>query len=139
MKKGITILLALLVALAVTVAAIAGCGSTTPAQARTELNTQLQNLKTALTEFTNPATYTSTDSMKSAAKNVQKQFDNVITAAKDVKDVSTSKLSSAWDQLSKSISNLSSNQSLNQKVDAVQSAISNFQKEWQQVFSTNNK
>jgi chaperonin cofactor prefoldin len=139
MKKGIAILLVVLAALILTVAAIAGCGSTTPAQARTKLNTQLQNLKTALTEFTNPATYTSTDSMKSTAKNVQKQFDNVITAAKDVKDVSTSKLSSGWDELSKSISNLSSSQSLNQKVDAVQSAISNFQTAWQQVFSTNNK
>ena len=139
MKKGIAILLVVLAALILTVAAIAGCGSTTPAQARTKLNTQLQNLKTALTEFTNPATYTSTDSIKSAAKNVQKQFDNVITAAKDVKDVSTSKLRSGWDELSKSISNLSSSQSLNQKVDAVQSAISNFQTAWQQVFSTNNK
>ncbi|HEY5531216.1 MAG TPA: hypothetical protein VIK22_04375 [Candidatus Anoxymicrobiaceae bacterium] len=139
MKKGIAILLVVLAALILTVAAIAGCGSTTPAQARTKLNTQLQNLKAALTEFTNPATYTSTDSIKSAAKNVQKQFDNVITAAKDVKDVSTSKLSSGWDELSKSISNLSSSQSLNQKVDAVQSAISNFQTAWQQVFSTNNK
>ena len=56
-----------------------------------------------------------------------------------MKDVSTSKLSSGWDELSKSISNLSSSQSLNQKVDAVQSAISNFQTAWQQVFSTNNK
>jgi predicted PurR-regulated permease PerM len=141
MKKRIVVLpaLVLLILLTASIALVAGCGATTPAQARTELNTQLQNLKSALAEFTNPTTYASTDSIKSAAKNVQKQFDNVITAGKDVKDVSTSKLSSAWNQLSKSITNLSSSQSFSQKVDAVQSAITNFQKAWQEVFTTNNK
>lgn len=136
MKKGIVVLVAVLLSLLGTFAIVAGCSSTTPQQAKEQLNTNLENLKTALNAFTNPATYVSTDSIKSAADNVQKQFNAVVSSAKNVKSVSTSTLSDAWNQLSKSISNLSSSQSFSDKVSGVKTAIENFQSAWQQVFSS---
>ena len=137
MKKGITILLVLLVALAATATLVAGCGSSeTPQQAKEKLNSSLQGLKTSLKAFTNPVTYTSTDSIKTAADSVKKEYNAVISAAKSVKSVSTSTLSGAWSQLKKSIDNLSGSQSLSDKAAAVQSAVLNFQAAWQEVFSS---
>ena len=137
MKKGITVLLVLLVALTGTIILAAGCSSSeTPQQAKQKLTSSLEGLKTSLQAFTNPATYTSTDSIKTASDAVKKQYDAVVKAAKDVKNVSTSTLTSAWDQLEKSIKNLSGSQSLTDKAASVESAVLNFEAAWQEVFSS---
>jgi hypothetical protein len=135
MKKGISVLLVLLVAVPIAVVAVAGCGSSpTPQQAKQQLNTDLESLKSSLTEFTNPTTYSSKDSVQSAIDNVQKDFDAVVKSAKEVKSVSTSTLTSAWNELKKSISDtVNSSESISQKLDSVQTAVKNFQQAWQKL------
>jgi hypothetical protein len=135
MKKAMAILLVLLVAIPLAVVAIAGCSSNpTPAEAKQQLNTDLDNLKSSLSAFTNPATYSSKDSVQKAIDQVQTDIDAVVNSAKEVKDVSSSKLSSAWDKLKSSVNDtLNSSESISQKVDSIQTALTDFQQAWQQL------
>jgi methyl-accepting chemotaxis protein len=134
MKRYFTAILVLTVILSVAFFALAGCGGQTPEQAREQLNTDLANLKSSLTVFTNPATYTSTDSIQKAVDNVQTDLDAVLNSAKDVKDVSTSALSSSWNDLKKSVDDtLNSNESVSQKIESIQSSLEDFVNAWQQL------
>ena len=132
MKKGIAVLLVLLVALSIT-SAIAGCGTPSPQEAQARLKTDLQSLQDALAELLNPATYASTDSFNTAADNIKKAFNDVVASAKQVKNIKTADLESAWDDLKKAIS---SDQPLTDKLIAIQAAAKEFQAAWQELYSS---
>lgn len=135
MKKAVAVLLVVLVAVPIALIVVAGCGSSpTPQQAKQQLNTDLESLKSSLGEFTNPTTYSSKDSVQSAIDNVQKDFDTVVKSAKEVKGASTSTLTSAWNELKKSISDtINSSESITQKLDSIRTALKNFQEAWQKL------
>ena len=135
MKKGITVLLVLLLAVPIAIVAVAGCGSSpTPQQAKQQLSTDLENLKGSLTEFTNPATYSSADSVNMAVDTVQTDLNAVVSSASEVKNVSAATLSSAWNDLVKSVTDtISGSGSISGKLDSVQTALKNFQQALQQL------
>ena len=125
----------LLAVAAVAVAVAAGCGSSvSPEQAKQQLNTDLTNLKDSLSAFTNPATYTSKTSVESAVDTVQTDINAVVSSAKEVKSVSSSALTSAWNDLKKSVTDtVNSSASISEKLDSITTAVKDFQQAWQQL------
>lgn len=138
MKKGVVLLLVLLIGLLITAVATAGCGSTTPEHARAQFVTDLQNLQVALQGMLNPTIYTSVDNFNTAWKDVESAYNKVVKSAKSVKNANVANLKSAFDQVKKAIGNIGSSQSLQQKAVEIASALTDLQKAWQEAFSSVN-
>lgn len=130
MKKGIAVLLILAVALPVTLLVVSGCGTPTPAEARAQLETDLQTLETSLTGLLNPTTYSSKDSFNKAADDIKSSFNDVVKSAKQVANIETADLQDAWDQLEKAIT---SDKPLTEKLVDIQDSAKNFQTAWQDL------
>jgi hypothetical protein len=136
MKKGVALFVVLLIGLLITAVAAAGCGSTTPEQAKTQFSTDLQNLQVALQGMLNPIVYTSVDNFNAAWKDVESAYNNVVKSAKAVKGANVANLKSAFEKVKKSIGNIGSSESLQQKAADIADALTNLQKAWQEAFSS---
>ena len=139
MKKGVALFVVLLIGFLVTAVATAGCGSTTPEQAKTQLSTDLQNLQVALQGMINPTVYTSVDNFNAAWKDVETAYNEVFKSAKEVKDVNVENLKSAFDEVKKAIGDIGSSESLQQKAADIADALTSLQKAWQEAFSSLNE
>jgi hypothetical protein len=135
MRKGIALTLVLVVVLPMMVVVVAGCGGVSPQEADAKFKSDLQNLQTAFLSLANPSNYTNIDSFKSAWKNVEKAYDEVVKSAKDVKNANTSALKKAWDDLSATIGSINSTQSLTQMLDTITKAFQDFQTALQDLYS----
>ena len=135
MRKGIALTLVLVVVLPMMVVVVAGCGGVSPQEADAKFKSDLQNLQTAFLSLANPSNYTNIDSFKSAWKNVEKAYDEVVKSAKDVKNANISALKKAWDDLSSTIGSINSTQSLTQMLDTITKAFQDFQTALQDLYS----
>jgi hypothetical protein len=135
MRKGIALTLVLVVVLPMMVVVVAGCGGVSPQEADAKFKSDLQNLQTAFLSLANPSNYTNIDSFKSAWKNVEKAYDEVVKSAKDVKNANISALKKAWDDLSATIGSINSTQSLTQMLDTITKAFQDFQTALQDLYS----
>jgi hypothetical protein len=138
MKKGVALFMLLLVGLLTVAVATTGCNSTTPEQAKAQLSTDLQSLQVALQGMINPTVYASVDNFNAAWKDVETAYNDVAKSAKEVKDVNVKNLKSAFDEVKKAIGNIGSSESLQQKAADIADALTNFQKAWQEAFSSLN-
>jgi len=138
MKKGVALFVVLLIGLLITAVATAGCGSTTPEQAKTQFGTDLQNLQVALQGMLNPTIYTSVDNFNAAWKDVESAYNNVVKSSKAVKDANVANLKSAFEKVKKAIGNIGSSESLQQKAVDIADALTGLQKAWQEAFSSVN-
>ena len=136
MKKGIALLLLLVVALAMTSIVATGCGGVSQEEAKTQFRSDLQSFETSLQGLANPANYTSTDSMDAAFKDVEKAYNDLVKSAKQVKDTNITALEKAWDELEKAVRNISSSQSLSEKAEAIIKALQDLETTLQQLLST---
>jgi len=135
MRKGMALVLALLVMLPLTVTAIAGCGEKSNAEAEALLNQDLEDLKVSLAGMLDPNIYTSSDLFKNAWKQVENAYNGVVDSAKEVKDARVTDLTTAFSDLKKAIGNVTGTQSLVEKADAITTALEELQNAWQQLFS----
>jgi hypothetical protein len=133
MKKSLIIVLVLVLALAALVTA-AGCGES-PAQAKANLTTAVNNFKTSLQTFTNPSTYTSKDSLTKALNDAKSTYNKMIASAKKVTSVDVNTLKSSWTQFTKSITNFDVN-NVSQSAADIQKAYANMQAAWTEVLNS---
>jgi ElaB/YqjD/DUF883 family membrane-anchored ribosome-binding protein len=139
MKNRIALLIVLAVVLLTVTVAGVSCGSTTPQQAKTQMQNDLQDLQTTLQGMLNPTVYTSVDNFNTAWKQVEDSFNAVVKSAKDVKNVSVDNLQSAFNDVKKAVGNIGSKESLQTKASDIMDALTNFQKAWQETFSNLSK
>jgi hypothetical protein len=135
MKKGIVILLVLLVATALSLTVLAGCGGTSNADATATLKADLQKFQESLQAMLNPSIYTDPSQLTSAWSNVRTAYTNVVTSAQGVKNVRVTDFQNAWGDLSKAVKNLSGSQSIQEKTAAMTTALQEVQKAWQGLTS----
>ena len=135
MRKCIALVTVLLVVLPMTIVVVSGCGGPSPQEAEAKFKTDLQNLTTAFQTLGNPANMTSIDSFKSAWKDVEKAYDEVIKSAKDVKNANITALKKAWDDLSSAIGSINNTQSLTQMLETFTKAFQDFQTALQELYS----
>jgi outer membrane murein-binding lipoprotein Lpp len=133
MRKGITGILIVMVMLAGVVTTLAGCGESATEKAQKAYDTDVQDLKTSVAAFSQASTYSSVDSIQAAFQNLERSYNATVAAGKDVKDAKVSSLQSAFNGLKASISNLSSDQTLTEKVTTVKAALQTFSDQLQQI------
>ena len=135
MRKCIALVTVLLVVLPMTIVVVSGCGGPSPQEAEAKFKDDLQNLTTAFQTLGNPANMTSIDSFKSAWKDVEKAYDEVIKSAKDVKNANITALKKAWDDLSSAIGSINNTQSLTQMLETFTKAFQDFQEALLELYS----
>jgi membrane-associated HD superfamily phosphohydrolase len=135
MMKGLIFIVVSLMVLSTVVVVATGCGSPTPEEAKTQLETDLKDLQVALQGMLSPTVYTSTDNFNAAWKEVEDAYNAVVKSAKEVKEVNVENLQSAFDEVKKAVGNIDSKDSLQTKASDIMDALTNFQKVWQETFS----
>ena len=94
----------------------------------------VQALKDSVANFQNPSTYTSVDNIKSAFRDIENSYNNALASGKQVKDAKISTLKDSYENLKTTVSNIAaSDQTLQQKVDAVKTALQTFKDQLQQI------
>jgi ABC-type phosphate transport system substrate-binding protein len=116
-KKIIVVMMAFLI-LAAACGLAAGCGSSN-SQAKQTLSTDIQGLKTELSALLDPNTYKSIDSFQAQWSKIQTSYNKLVTDAKQVKDVQVAGVKSAFEDLKKSIGDISSDASLQSKITGI--------------------
>ncbi len=119
MRRKLLISLVITFVLAGVVATLAGCGTDSTQEA---YNTDVENLKTAVAGMTESSTYESIDNFQVAVAEVQAAYDSVVTSAQAAGKKITD-LQDAFGGLKAAIGNVTSDQSLEQKVDAIKAAV----------------
>jgi hypothetical protein len=133
MRKSIVATLIILAMAMVLAGSLAGCGESSTEKAQKAYDNDVQSLKDAAAVFKDPATYGSVDSMQAAFQGLERSWNAAVAAGKDVTSAKISDLQGAFSQLKASITNLSSDQSLGQKIDGVQAAVQTFNDQLQQL------
>lgn len=119
MRRKLLISLVITFVLAGVVATLAGCGTDSTQEA---YNTDVENLKTAVAGMTESSTYESIANFQVAVAEVQAAYDSVVTSAQAAGKKITD-LQDAFGDLKAAIANVTSDQSLEQKVDAIKAAV----------------
>ena len=138
MRRGIALLLVSVVVLTITVVVVSGCGGVSQQEAEEQFKGDLQNFETSLLGLVNPGNFTSVDSFNTAFKDVEKAYNDLVKSAKQVKDTNITALKNAWNGLTKAVGNVSSSQSLLQKMDAITKALQELETTVQRLLSTFN-
>lgn len=105
--------------------------ATTPSdqQLQERYEEDVQALKDAVAEFQNADTYVTAGSIRNAFVEVEDSYNAVVASGKKVKDAKLSGLERAFNNLKESINNISGDESLQQKVSDVKSALDKFVEE----------
>ena len=129
MRKNILVPLVILFVLAGAIATFAGCGEgevIEKVQSLTSSSPEVQALKTALTGMLQPSTYDSMESFEAAWAEVESAYDDVVTAAsaagQDIGD-----LEDAFAGLKEAVAGVTSDASLETKVDGIKDAVEDVQ------------
>lgn len=137
MRRGILISIVMVFVLTAAVAAFAGCGGKVKEKvqtaAQTTYETEVQNLKTALAAMQDPSTYDSVDNLQAAFSEVESAFNALVASVKEESGAKITGLQQAFDSLKEAVANISSDQSLQQKVDTLQAAAQNMSGALQQL------
>jgi hypothetical protein len=128
--------LAVTLALVAAVLALPACGSDKESQQEAE-----QNLCTSLDEFAASVTAlqglsltgSSGDELKSAAENIDDQWDQVVDDAKNVKSASMDSIKSAYEDLKQAIEDRSSSESISEMIAALQPKVTAFAAAWKSL------
>jgi len=119
MKKGILVSVVLVCVLAAIMAALAGCGSD---DEEATYESDLDKLKSAISTMTESSTYESLESFEAAWADVESAYDDLVISA-NVAGKKIDNLKDAFNGLVDAIGNITSEQSLEQKVNAIKSAL----------------
>lgn len=108
---------------------------TTPSeeQLREIYEEDLQTLKDAVAKFGNVDTYASANSIQRAFSDIEANYNAAVASGKKVKDAKISELEKAYNDLKVAIDDISSDQSLQQKIQAVKSALDTFVEKLEQI------
>ncbi|MBN2028275.1 MAG: hypothetical protein JW854_16110 [Actinobacteria bacterium] len=119
MKKGILISVVLVCVLAVIMAALASCGSE---DEEATYESDLDKLKSSISKMTESKTYESMESFEAAWDDVKSAYDDLVVSA-NVAGKKIDNLKDAFQGLVDAIGNITSEQSLEQKVNGIKSAL----------------
>ncbi|GBE58027.1 hypothetical protein BMS3Abin01_00955 [bacterium BMS3Abin01] len=133
MKKGIAAGLFLVLLLIGAVVVTAGCGQSESEKAQANYDKAKADLKSSVQELQKPETYQSVDSLKASFQDVQKAYDDTVESGKDLTDAKVSEVQDAYEELQDSINDIDSDQTLEQKVDALRAAIQKFSDQLKQI------
>jgi archaellum component FlaC len=122
MRKNTLVALVILFVLAGAVATFAGCGSDSGDDAQATYESDVDKLKTAVAVMTESGTYESIESFEAAWEDVEKAYDDLVISA-NVVGKKIENLKDAWGGLVDAIGNITSEQSLQQKVNEIKSAL----------------
>jgi hypothetical protein len=119
---------------------LVACGSNKESQAEAKANlcSSLDNFKTTASSLSGLGLQSSEDDLKAASDKLNKAWDQVLDDAKDVKDVSTDKIRSAYDDLENAIVNRPTDQPVSQVVAGLQPKFTAFVQAWQDFASSLN-
>ncbi|MHB8896867.1 MAG: hypothetical protein ACYC99_17070 [Candidatus Geothermincolia bacterium] len=134
-RKTVVMVLVLVFALTF-LAAFAGCGGESKTQEKQNLATDLEGLQLSLTELVNPNSYKSFSTFDATWKNIQKEYDKVVADAEKLKGTEIADLKSAYNDLKKSLTNINSDQSLQEKANSIIIASTSFLAALQQLINT---
>jgi len=136
MKKTVVMVLVLVFALTL-LASFVGCGES-QTQEKQNLATDLKDMQLSLTQLVDPSTYQSFETFDSTWKSIQKEYDKVVADAQKLKDTDVANLKSAYNELKKSLANVSSSESLQQKANSIIIASTGFLTALQQLINSVN-
>lgn len=119
MKRGILVSVVIVCIVAGLVAILAGCGSN---DEQATYESDLDKLKSAIAVMTESSTYESMDSFEAAWGDVKSAYDDLVISA-NVAGKKIDNLKDAWGGLVDAIGNITSDQSLQQKVNQIKSAL----------------
>jgi len=136
MRKAIALTLALAIAVTMIVVA-AGCGESQQKE-KQALATDLQNLQLSLTQLVNPNTYKSASTFNSTWTKIQSDYQKVVADAQKIKQTDVNNVKSSYNDLKKAVGNVSSDQSIQQKADAIITAGTSFITSLQQLANSVN-
>jgi hypothetical protein len=134
MKKSLGLAVVGLLMAGILAVVLTGCGES-PAQAKADMQTALNNFKTSLAAFANPSTYTNQDSLNKALNDAKSSWNKVVSSAKNVKSVDTATLKSAWNEFASSIKNFDVG-NINQSTQNIEKAVANLQSAWNSVYNS---
>jgi len=119
MRKSILVALVITFVLAGVVATFAGCGSD---DEQATYESDLDKLKSAIATMTESSTYESIESFEAAWDDVESAYDDLVISA-NVAGKKIDNLKDAWGGLLDAIGNITSEQSLQQKINEIKSAL----------------
>ncbi len=125
MKRTLTALTAIALCCALA-AAIAGCGGSSTAQDKQSLATDLHGLQKSLAQLLDSDTYESLDTFNETWAGIEEEYEKVVADARKLKETSIADLEDAYEELKKSIGDVKSDQSLEQKATAILAAAGKF-------------
>jgi archaellum component FlaC len=122
MRKSILVSVVIVFVLAGVVATLAGCGSSSEDDAQATYESDVDKLKSAIAAMTESGTYESIESFEAAWEDVEKAYDDLVISA-NVAGKKITDLTDAFEGLVDAIGNVTSEQSLEQKVNEIKSAL----------------
>lgn len=132
-KVSIALLMTVVVFLAGSALFVDGCGQSDAEKAQETYDQDVADLKAAVDELKKPDTFDSIDSLKAAFQNVQSAYDDAVASGRDVANARISQVEQAYNQLKEDVANISSDQTLSEKLDALNDAVQNFADELDKV------
>jgi len=129
MRKGILVAIITVFVTIAIAAVFTGCGEDSgqviekvQSQFQENYGTEVQNLESALAELQNDSTYDSVDSLQAAFSDIESAFDDLVSAVEEGTGENISALENAFDSLKEDVSNISSDESLEENMDSLKAA-----------------
>lgn len=119
---------------------LVACGSKkeSQAEAKQHLCSSLDKFKASVTSLQGLSLQSSEADLKASAQKVNEAWDQVVKDAKDVKNVSTDKIQSAYNDLENAITNRPTNQPITQVVAGLGPKLTAFSQAWTDFASSLN-
>jgi hypothetical protein len=129
MPRGFAICVVVLVTASLSLVA---CGSKkeSQAEAKQHLCTSVDNFKSTVSSLQGLSLQSSENDIKASTQKVNDAWNQVVKDAKGVKDVSTQKIQSAYDDLINAIQNRPTNQPISQVLTGLQPKLTAFSQAW---------
>lgn len=127
-----------LVLVAVGLALLAGCDSSkpSPAEAKQQLCTSLDNFAASVVALQGVGLGSSEDQLNSALDDVDKAWDKVVADAKDVKNANTDQIKSTYEDLKQAVQNRPTDKPLTEVIAGLESRLRAFASAWKQFASS---
>lgn len=123
----------LVLALAVVSAA---CGEEeTTEEARQQLMTDLQSFQTSVNAMASLTAASTVEEWQSAREDTQEAWDKVVTSAADVKEAEINNVQTAWDELAKSVDDLSGDTTLKDALPQLSEEISSLKAAYDDLYN----